>query len=571
MTTPRCSIIIPAYNHASLTRQCVDALLASPAESFDTEIIVVDDASQDLTSRLLARYGSTVRTVRHEINTGFATSCNDGAIVADGEFLLFLNNDTLPTRGWLRALMGYLATHPQVGIVGSKLLFPNDTIQHAGVAFVDQGPIHLYYRFPAGHPAVSKSRRFQAVTGACMLVRRDLFEALNGFDPAFHNVYEDVDLCLRAGRLGHEVHYCHESVLYHFQSLTRQASRTGTDLTPQEIHAVRHLQARWGGLAETDALRYLVEDGLVTLSAVPLSRVMVQVAPEVASDTAGPVATPVEQLLAERTKQIGELLEQNVRLRADLASHEFSLIAGGVNGDESRPFTWPGLRASASFFDVRRYVAGLYLEGEGIEIGALHSPVPVRPPARVRYVDRMTVADLRRQYPELNAYSLIEADILDNGELLTTIPDSSQDFVISSHFLEHCQDTIGAVKAMLRVLKPGGVIYCAVPDKRLTFDRNRPVTSFEHLVRDHLEGPAWSREMHFEEWVTLGEEMNTRSKSVQELMDMDYSIHYHVWTQAGLLELFGRLVTETGLLFDIEAVVSNWIEVIFILRKHKAA
>lgn len=560
-----CSIVIPVYNRASLTKQCVDWLLANPAASAGTEIVVVDDGSSDLTTQLLSRYGAPVRVVRHDVNAGFATACNDGAMVANGEYLVFLNNDTKPTPGWLDALVAYADCHPAAGIVGAKLLFTNDTIQHAGVVIDDEGwPAHIYYGFPANHPAVVKSRRFQVVTGACMLVRREVFEALGGFDTTFFNVYEDVDLCLRAGQRGYEVHYCHESVLYHFESLTRRANGEWTNW-PQVADAVRMFRGRWGG-AQRDALRYFAEDKLVRVTTPFRSVMQVSVAGEVAAVNHDG-ASGIEAVLGERTKQIGDLLEENIRLKARLGEVELNVVASGVLPDGQRPFTWPGLRATMPFFDVRQNVAGLYLEGEGIEIGALHSPLVVRPPVRVRYVDRMSVADLRRQYPEPNDSPLVEADIIDDGERLTKVADASQDFVISSHFLEHCQDTIGAVKSMLRVLKPGGIAYVAVPDKRYTFDRLRPVTPFEHLLRDHVEGPEWSRLQHFEEWVTLGEDVNTTNKSVRQLMEMDYSIHYHVWTQGGLFEMFGRMQSELKLNFEIEATVRNALEMIFILRK----
>ena len=129
---------------------------------------------------------------------------------------------------------------------------------------------------------------------------------------------------------------------------------------------------------------------------------------------------------------------------------------------------------------TRENIADLDLQGQGIEIGALHHPLVVPKDVKVLYVDRMSVADLRKQYPELNDLPLIEADILANGEDLETIADNTQDFVIANHFIEHCQDTIGTIENMLRVLKPGGILYSAIPDKRGSFDIDRDVTSIEH-------------------------------------------------------------------------------------------
>ena len=85
---------------------------------------------------------------------------------------------------------------------------------------------------------------------------------------------------------------------------------------------------------------------------------------------------------------------------------------------------------------------------------------------------------------------LVEPDIIDDGEKLTTLAPQSQDFVIASHFLEHCQDPIGTLKAIFRVIKPGGMLYLALPDKRYTFDRERPVTPLDHLWTDHRTGPG---------------------------------------------------------------------------------
>ena len=138
--------------------------------------------------------------------------------------------------------------------------------------------------------------------------------------------------------------------------------------------------------------------------------------------------------------------------------------------------------------DLRRQIAWRYLSGNGIEIGALHSPLIVPPNAQVLYVDRMTVADLRNIYPELAAYNLVDVDIIDDGETLSSIADNSYDFVIANHMIEHCQNPIGTIEQHLRVLKSNGILYMAVPDKRYTFDRDRHVTFLEHLLQDYTEG-----------------------------------------------------------------------------------
>src|SRR3954468_11916065 len=168
---PTCSVIVPVYNLAEVTRRCLDRLLADPPAACELEVIVVDDGSRDATPELLAGYGDRIRAVTHPRNLGYATACNGGAAGASGELLVFLNNDTLPLPGWLDALVGHAAAHPAAGAVGGKLLYPDGTVQHAGMVITPyRDPLHAYVGFPADHPAVNKSRRFQMVTGACVLI-----------------------------------------------------------------------------------------------------------------------------------------------------------------------------------------------------------------------------------------------------------------------------------------------------------------------------------------------------------------------------------------------------------------
>lgn len=302
---PSSSIIIPVHNRAPLTRQCLKALLAGPYAADPPEIIVVDDASTDLTSHMLAGFGAAITTLRQSANLGFATACNLGAAASRGDCLVFLNNDTLPQPGWLDALLAYAEAHPAAGAIGAKLLFPNDTIQHAGVVICqDHLPRHVYMGFPADHPAVNKSRRFPIVTGACLMVRRSAFAQANGFDTGFYNAYEDVDLCLRLGELGHEVHYCHESVLYHFESATR--SRTGSYLsTSANLYA-----ARWRGRVQPDDMHYYLEDGLLSLDYHEIYPIGVVLSPLLGLAQAPAAEPTVERLLNWRSQQVLQLLRE---------------------------------------------------------------------------------------------------------------------------------------------------------------------------------------------------------------------------------------------------------------------
>jgi predicted SAM-dependent methyltransferase len=254
------------------------------------------------------------------------------------------------------------------------------------------------------------------------------------------------------------------------------------------------------------------------------------------------------------------------RIRAALR-----VIAGVADTPPPDPPAPEPVPSPAPLVTLDRYaIAANYLTGEGIEIGALHLPLAVPPTARVRYVDRMTAPELRTHYPELASVNLVDVDIIDDGECLKTIASESQDFVIANHFLEHCQDPIATVKNLLRTLRMGGILYMAIPDKRFTFDRDRPVTPIEHILRDHAEGPAWSKRQHFEEWTRLVNKVTDEEEAQQQtayLLAIDYSVHYHVWTQVEILEFLIMLRQRFELAFDIEATLKNGFEYIVVLRK----
>ncbi len=216
----------------------------------------------------------------------------------------------------------------------------------------------------------------------------------------------------------------------------------------------------------------------------------------------------------------------------------------------------------------RRRLARRYLRGEGLEIGALHRPLPAPAEVNVRYVDRMDVAGLREHYPDL-ASELVAVDVVDDGETLASQPDESVDFVIANHFIEHTEDPLGTLANHLRVLRPGGILYLAVPDRRRTFDAERPPTPLEHLVEDHEHGPGASRSGHQEEWARLVEHVAPAEvpARVAELERTDYSIHFHVWAPDEFHEFLEHARFVERLPFRVEALRSNHREFIAILRK----
>jgi GT2 family glycosyltransferase len=242
---PCVSIVIPVFNRLDLTRQCLEAIRATTPEPA-YEVIVVDNASTDGTAEFLRdeQAAGRIRCVINPENTGFGGACNQGAELARGEFLLLLNNDTIPQAGWLAALVETMAD-PAIGIVGSRLLYPTGLVQHAGIVWNAQRHLdHIHRGVPGAAPAVLVPRDFAAVTGACLIIRREVFFVIGAFDRAYHMYVEDVDLCFRAWEAGLRVTYCPSSVVIHLEnaSVTDIAWRDRNVEAGWEI-----LEQRWAG------------------------------------------------------------------------------------------------------------------------------------------------------------------------------------------------------------------------------------------------------------------------------------------------------------------------------------
>ena len=251
-----CSIIIPVWNKLELTIQCLKAL-AEVTTGLPYEVIIIDNASTDGTAEFLATLSGDVRIISNTENLGFAKACNQGAKIAKGKHLVFLNNDTIPLRGWLQTLVSEAEEDPEVGIIGNKLLYPDGTVQHAGIVRDRQHllPYHIYKSFAGDDPAVNQRREFQIVTAACLLIRRSVFEEVNGFDEGYINGFEDADLCLKVRERGYLVVYQPRSVVIHLEGQTPGRKRY------DDQNAARFLE-RWGNqwwAADED--RYFHMDG----------------------------------------------------------------------------------------------------------------------------------------------------------------------------------------------------------------------------------------------------------------------------------------------------------------------
>ena len=247
---PSCSIVVPVFNRAAFTKSCLLGIERSISlDRIRHEVIVVDNGSTDETSELLRSWSgsrSNARVISLGRNLGFAKACNEGARMARGHYLALLNNDTLPTPGWLESMVQLAEGKPGVGIVGSKLLYPDGKIQHIGMAFGENRiPRHIYRGFPSNIRPAKESRECQAVTGACLLVKKEIYDVVGGMDEMYRNSYEDTDLCLKVRARGYRVLVCADSVVYHFEGMSE--GRFAHDFRNAAL-----FKARWADKVEID-------------------------------------------------------------------------------------------------------------------------------------------------------------------------------------------------------------------------------------------------------------------------------------------------------------------------------
>jgi GT2 family glycosyltransferase len=250
-SAPVVSIIIPVHNQWDFTHSCLAAILRySGALPF--EVILADDASTDATCRA-ADLIANLRVVRNASNLGFLRNCNAAAKAARGRYLLFLNNDTNVQPGWLAPLVTLLEGDPGIGIAGSKLVFPDGMLQEAGgIMWEDASGWNFGWRDDPEKPDYNYLKDVDYVSGASLMVRRDLWEQAGGFDPCYVPAYfEDTDLAFRARALGYRVVYQPQSVVVHFEGISHGKDLSSGIKSHQEINRQK-FRERWREVLERD-------------------------------------------------------------------------------------------------------------------------------------------------------------------------------------------------------------------------------------------------------------------------------------------------------------------------------
>ncbi len=217
---PQVSIIIPIFNQLDLTLACLESLVRH-AGKISFEVIVIDDHSTEEIAESLSLVRN-LRLISNTTNRGFVLNCNHGAVEACGEFLVFLNNDTEVTPGWLEAMLEVFNVKPDAGAVGAKLVYPNGQLQEAGGLIWADGTGWNYGKGEMpDQPEFSYLRRADYATGACVMIRREFFLEIGSFDPRYCPAYyEDADLAFKIRQRGLHVYFQPDALIVHHEGIS---------------------------------------------------------------------------------------------------------------------------------------------------------------------------------------------------------------------------------------------------------------------------------------------------------------------------------------------------------------
>ncbi len=242
---PLVSIVIPVYNQIHYTYACLVSILEH-TKDVGYEVIIADDVSSDAT-RELYKFTENVVICRNETNQGFLRNCNQAAKAARGKYIMFLNNDTQVTEGWLSSLVNLIESDPTIGMVGSKLVYPDGRLQEAGGILWSDGSGWNYGRLDDPEkPEYNYVKDVDYISGASILLSNELWNQIGGFDERFAPAYcEDSDLAFEVRKAGLRVVYQPLSKVIHFEGISNGTDVNGTGLKRYQVENSRKLREKW--------------------------------------------------------------------------------------------------------------------------------------------------------------------------------------------------------------------------------------------------------------------------------------------------------------------------------------
>lgn len=374
-------IVIPVFGHAQLLQRCVESLLQTTSHA---HIILVDDHSpQDDVVQFFHSLpdGDRITAVQLDEKKGFIGATRLGASLGKAQFILFLNSDIQAIEpGWLERM---LPLDDETAVVGAKLLYPPERhafvahrVQHAGIARKPDGsPYHPFRGWPANTPQVNEQREVNAVTGGCMLVRREVWEKLGGWDDRFGpGVYEDVDFCWRVRKMGYKILYQPAACLYHYESAS---------IDPNGAHSLyvhlqdnkRKLIQKWGKLESDEAIFF----GDKTVRRWSFARKQLAIAQNALRKNDLKSAFSASKKALERADDLPEALLFSARLDAEQNKHDLAVqkIQKAIT---LNPLDW---QVRLRLVD-ERIKAGL-AEEASIELDLLEKVFPTEPALQERH------------------------------------------------------------------------------------------------------------------------------------------------------------------------------------------
>jgi len=216
------SIVIPVYNESDVTKKCLRSILENTG-NIKYEVIIVDNGSKENIEQIIDEFkDNKIRYIRSDENLGFVDGCNLGAEHARGQYIVLLNNDTEVQEGWLENLIRTFEKYPDCGACGAKLVYPDGKLQEAGGIIFSDGNGWNYGRgMGPDDPEFNFVREVDYCSGACLMVRKDLWDVIGGFDRRYSPAYyEDTDLCFEVRKRGYKVYYQPKSVVIHHEGKT---------------------------------------------------------------------------------------------------------------------------------------------------------------------------------------------------------------------------------------------------------------------------------------------------------------------------------------------------------------